>query len=147
RRARADGAAQAREEGLRRGRQASPQRAGDRREAREVAPAGQPIPVPRCIGPDRMKRILLIAVALAACVDRGAGPQGKKIEPGYARENLLTAAPQGLQALNVDLGGKVVYLGNTIEPAMALAPGGTVKVTHYWQVKQPPGEQWRVFSF
>ncbi len=94
-----------------------------------------------------MKLMLVIAVVLAGCVDRGAGPQGKKIEPSYIRDNLLTAAPQGLETLNVDLGGKVVYLGNTIEPTTALAPGGSAKVTHYWQVKQPPGGQWRVFSF
>lgn len=94
-----------------------------------------------------MKTILAIAVVLAGCVDRGPGPQGKKIDPSYIRENLLTAAPQGIQQLNVDLGGKVVYLGNTIDPTLPIAPAGTVRVTHYWQVKQPPGAQWRVFSF
>lgn len=94
-----------------------------------------------------MKSILVIALVLAGCVDRGAGPQGKKIEPRYVRENLLTAVPQDITQVNVDLGGKVVYLGNKIDPPTAIAPGGTVRVTHYWQVTQPPGEKWRVFSF
>lgn len=94
-----------------------------------------------------MKSILAIAVVLAGCVDRGPGPQGKKIDPSYIRENLVTAAPQGIHPLNVELGGKVVYLGNTIDPTTPIAPAATVRVTHYWQVKEPPGAQWRVFSF
>lgn len=100
-----------------------------------------------------MKRYLLIALA-CACVDRGPGPQGKKIEPSYIRENLLQAAPQGIQAMQVDLGGKVTYLGNKLvyadgrDPATTpLAPGQTIRVMHYWQVKAPPGDGWRVFSF
>lgn len=100
-----------------------------------------------------MKRLFVIAALLAAaCVDHGPGPQGKKIEAKYIRENLLTAAPQGIERLDVDLDGKVVYLGNTIEyldgkPASTpLAPGGTIRVRHYWQVKQPPGASWHVFA-
>jgi hypothetical protein len=94
-----------------------------------------------------MKSILAIAVVLAGCVDRGPGPQGKKIDPSYVRANLVTEVPQGIHPLNVDLGGKVLYLGNSIDPTTPIAPAGTVRVTHYWQVKEPPGAQWRVFSF
>jgi len=100
-----------------------------------------------------MKTLVVISFVLVGCVDRGAGPQGKKIEPGYVRENLLTAAPQDIQPLQIDLGGKVTYLGNKLvyadgkDPKTPLAPGATIRVMHYWQVKQPPGEQWRVFAF
>jgi hypothetical protein len=100
-----------------------------------------------------MTHYLVIAVVLAGCVDRGAGPQGKKIEPSYIRENLLAAAPQDITAMQIDLGGKVTYLGNKVsytdgkDPKTPLAPGTTIRVTHYWQVKQPPGDNWRVFSF
>ncbi|HEU4614763.1 MAG TPA: hypothetical protein VFS15_21875, partial [Kofleriaceae bacterium] len=100
-----------------------------------------------------MKRWFVIAAVLAAgCVDRGPGPQGKKIEAKYIRENLLTAMPQDIDRLDVNLGGKVMYLGNKVEyldgtPASApLAPGGTIRVRHYWQVLQPPGAGWHVFA-
>ena len=100
-----------------------------------------------------MKRAAALAVlCLLACVDRGAGPQGTKIEPRYVRENLLTAVPTDIQAMNVDLGGKVTYLGNKItfldgrDPNTPLAPGAAIRVVHYWQVKMPPGEHWRVFT-
>ena len=90
---------------------------------------------------------------MLGCVDRGSGPQGKKIEPSYIRENLLTAPPTDIQRFDVDLGGKVVYLGNKVvytdnkDPKAPLPPGQTIRVMHYWQVKQPIGEGWRVFSF
>jgi hypothetical protein len=100
-----------------------------------------------------MKSYFIIAIVLAGCVDRGAGPQGKKIEPSYIRENLLVAAPTDITAMQVDLGGKVTYLGNKVvyadgkDPKTPLAPGGAIRIFHYWQVKQPPGESWRVFAF
>ena len=98
-----------------------------------------------------MKRILLLV--LFGCVDRGPGPPGKKIEPSYIRENTLTAVPEGIQRLDVELGGKVTYLGNKLayidnrDPKTPLAPGQTIRVFHYWQVKQPIDKRWRVFAF
>ncbi|HEY5927065.1 MAG TPA: carbohydrate-binding family 9-like protein [Kofleriaceae bacterium] len=100
----------------------------------------------------RIAIVLALGALVLACTERGAGPQNKKIEPSYIRENLLQAAPQDIQAMQVDLGGKVTYLGNKLEyldgrdPKMPLAPGATIRVMHYWQVKQPPGPEWRVFS-
>jgi hypothetical protein len=101
-----------------------------------------------------MKLLLVIvgACALAGCVDRGQGPQGKKIEPSYIRGNLLEAVPADVQPMQVDLGGKVTYLGNKVayldgrDPRTPLAPGAAIRVFHYWQVKQPPGDRWRVFT-
>jgi hypothetical protein len=90
---------------------------------------------------------LAVAVMLVACTDRGPGPQPKKIDPSFIRENLVAQAPAELTRLDVDLGpGKVVYLGNLISSDAPLAPGGKIVVTHYWQVKQPPGPQWRIFT-
>ncbi|HEX5061188.1 MAG TPA: sugar-binding protein [Kofleriaceae bacterium] len=100
-----------------------------------------------------MKRIALIAIVLAGCVDHGSGPQGKRIEASYIRENLLTAVPQDIQPMQVDLGGKVTYLGNKVvyvdgkDPKTPLAPGAAIRVMHYWRVNMPPGEQWRVFAY
>lgn len=90
----------------------------------------------------------MAVLLVAACTDRGPGPQPKKIEPSFIRENLIAQAPADLVHLDVDLGpGKVVYLGNKISSDAPLAPGGKITITSYWQVKQPPGGQWQVFTF
>lgn len=100
-----------------------------------------------------MKALLVIALAAAGCVDHGPGPQPKKIEPKYIRENTLTAVPQDIQRVDANLGGKVIYLGNKVvysdlkPPATPLAPGGTIRIVHYWQVIMPPGDGWRVFTY
>jgi len=111
-------------------------------------------------------------LAWVACVDRGAGPQSKKIDPAYVAMHLLPQPPAQLTArLDVALGGgKVIYLGNRVEersetngPAglaggvgsgaprgidrgAAVVPGQTVRVTHYWQVVHPIGTGWKVFA-
>lgn len=98
------------------------------------------------------RRWFVTFVVLAACVDRGPGPQGKKIDPSYVRDNLLAAPPTDIERLDVDLGGRVTYLGNKLEypdgkdPTTPLAPGGTIHVVHYWRVTMPPGDHWRVFA-
>jgi len=82
-----------------------------------------------------------------ACVDHGPGPQPKKIEPSYVAEHLLARPPAAeFPRLEVSLGGgKVVYVGNSIDKP-SVAPGQTVRVTHYWRVVQPVGAGWRVFA-
>jgi hypothetical protein len=91
-----------------------------------------------------MKRALFLLL-VAACVDKGPGPQPKKIEPAYVAANLIQEIPTTAQRVDVDLGGKVVYVGNIVQQS-ALAPGQPVRITHYWQVKAPPGPGWRMFS-
>jgi hypothetical protein len=94
-------------------------------------------------------RSALVAASLAAwvaCVDQGPGPPAKKIDPSYVAEHLLTRPPAGeLARLDVSLGGKIVYVGNTVDKP-TVAPGQTVRVTHYWQVVQPVGPGFRVFA-
>ncbi len=94
-------------------------------------------------------RTALVAGLLAwvACVDRGPGPQPKKIDPAYVAAHILAQPPAGLTPrLDVALGGgKVIYLGNTVDRA-AVVPGQIVRVTHYWQVVQPIGAGWKVFA-
>ncbi len=92
--------------------------------------------------------MVLVAAALAGCVDRGPGPEPRKVDPRYVREHLLTAEPAGLvgaERLDVDLGGKVVYLGNKVDRTR-VAPGQAVTITHYWKVLAPVGPRWRVFT-
>ena len=89
---------------------------------------------------------LVTAVASVGCVDRGPGPPPKKIEPSYVAEHLLAHPPTGeFPRLEVPIGGKVVYLGNAIDKP-TVAPGQTVRVTHYWRVVEPVGAGWRVFA-
>jgi hypothetical protein len=96
-----------------------------------------------------MRARILVVAALAvagSCVDRGAGPTRKQIDPAYIAENLLSAPPQGLtNELDADLGGKVIYLGNIVDKS-TIAPGDKIEIRHYWQVVAEPGPEWRVFS-
>ncbi len=98
-------------------------------------------------------RCALVLLALASCVDRGAGPQGKKIDPGYVRDNVLTQVPADLQRVDVSLGGKVTYLGSRLVApdgssiGNTIAPGGLVRLLHYWQVVQPIGRGWKLFRY
>jgi len=94
-----------------------------------------------------MRRVLAVGLcAWAACVDQGPGPQGKKIEASYVAQHVLRQLPAGAIArLDVSLGGKVTYVGNTVDKP-TIAPGETVRVTHYWRVDQPVGVGWRVFA-
>ena len=92
-------------------------------------------------------QLLMGSITLAlvcACVDQG--PKQKQIDPAYIQKNLLAEPPaQMTNAVNADLGGKVLYLGNDVQ-ASALEPGEEVEVVHYWKVVEPPGDQWRVFA-
>lgn len=92
----------------------------------------------------RTRLVSVVALALVACVDAGPGPQPKRIDPGYVGRHLLTAPPVLPTRVDATIGGKVVYLGNSLA-GTRLAPGQTVKVTHYWKVLAPPGPDYRVF--
>ena len=94
-----------------------------------------------------------IAAALVGCVDRGPGPEGKKVDPAYVAQHLIKAVPDDASKLDVALGGdKLVYVGNTIDKP-SIAPGQTVRVTHYWRVMQALGSaggsassEWATFA-
>lgn len=88
---------------------------------------------------------IVLGVLLVGCVDKGAGPQPKKIDPGFVGKHLLASVPPLTATLNVDLGGKVIYLGNTVD-STRIAPGGPIKITHYWKVIAPPGDPWKPFT-
>ena len=102
----------------------------------------------------RLPTVALL-ICLAACVDRGPGPEGKKIDPAYVGQHLKHAVPQPVLPLEVRFaGGALVYAGNTVDKP-TLAPGQTVRVTHYWRVVEPlaapgpigqAGAHWNVFA-
>jgi hypothetical protein len=94
---------------------------------------------------------VLVVAACASCVDRGPGPQGKKIDPAYVRDNLVAAVPPDVTRVDVELGGKLIYVGSRVVMGegtaanAAIAPGQLFRVVHYWQVKEAPGKGWRIF--
>ncbi len=89
--------------------------------------------------------IALLVAACAACVDKGPGPQPKKVDPGFVGKHLLAQPPVLTAKLDVELGGTLIYLGNTVESSR-IVPGGAVKITHYWKVVTPPGPGWKTFT-
>ncbi len=92
-----------------------------------------------------MSRWVAVLAVVAGCVDHGPGSQGKKIEASYINEHLVSAVPDDVTHVDVQLGGNVTYVGNKV-PRPTLVPGQTLRITHYWKVAQPIGEGWRVFA-
>ena len=92
-----------------------------------------------------MKHAALACVLACGCVDHGAGPN-KKIDPGLVAAHVLKEVPAAIARLDIDLDGKVVYVGSTFEGASPWAPGATLTFTSYWKVVKPPGPGWRVFT-
>jgi biopolymer transport protein ExbD len=97
-----------------------------------------------------MRRAIVAAVVVAcgvACdIDRGPGPQGKRIDPTTVQSHLLKELPPGVDRLDVPVGDVAIYLGNRVEPRR-VAPGGTATITHYWKVLKPPPPGYVVFAF
>jgi hypothetical protein len=83
-------------------------------------------------------------LAVVACVDTGPGP-APRVDAKFARAHLLKAEPPDLDRFDVAFGDKVIYLGNKIDHAR-LAPGATLKLTHYWKVLKPLGKGFRPFA-
>ena len=93
----------------------------------------------------RAAAVAVAVLALGGCVEQDT-PQQKKIDPTYIKKHILRSPPAAIQnKVNADLGGYVVYLGNDADKT-TVAPGGKVKVVHYWKVVTPPGSEWRVFT-
>jgi hypothetical protein len=85
-------------------------------------------------------------LAVSGCVEKERGQAQRAIDPAYVEANLLATPPAELtNQVNADFGGKVVYLGNRVDPT-TVKPGQTLTVTHYWKVVEPPGPEWRIFT-
>jgi len=85
----------------------------------------------------------LVGLVVAACVEQEA-PSLTAEDVAYRKQNLLAAVPSPQIAVNADLSGKVTYLGADLS-AKEIVPGEKFSVTHYWQVKEAPGD-WRQFT-
>ncbi len=87
------------------------------------------------------------ALGLAAgCVDSSAGKG--RIDKAALAKYVLDAAPADVGTkLNTDFDGKITLLGAKVEPAGVARPGAKLKLTMYWQVKAPLGEDgWNLFT-
>jgi hypothetical protein len=89
------------------------------------------------------RALLAAALALVAC--RGGGSK-KKMDQATIERNLLPEPPAQIEnQVDANLGGKVIYLGNQVNPHV-LGPGKTATVVHFWKVLEPPGDEWHVFT-
>ncbi|MBL4636667.1 MAG: carbohydrate-binding family 9-like protein [Kofleriaceae bacterium] len=87
---------------------------------------------------------LVALVSLFSCVEKG--PPDKKVDEAYIQANLLSELPADIDnAMQVDFGGKVLYLGNSVSTKV-LSPGGAGRIVHYWKVVEPPGADWKIFA-
>ncbi len=89
----------------------------------------------------------LALVALAACVTKDSKKkEARDIDPAWVQSHVLRQAPQLSSRIDAKFGGgKLVYLGNEVNPT-TVKPGDKVTVHHYWQVVEPPGEGWKIFT-
>ena len=63
---------------------------------------------------------------------------------GDIKKNVLKKAPKIGNKLNVNFGGKVVYLGN--DAPEKVSPGQAISIIHYWKIISPPGADWQIKS-
>ncbi|MEZ4360200.1 MAG: carbohydrate-binding family 9-like protein [Kofleriaceae bacterium] len=95
---------------------------------------------------------LAALATLAACVDRGAGPDPGADATLVARHALSRAPAELTPRLDAGFGGsrragaQVIYLGNLVDRDV-LVPGQPFEVRHFWQVVTPPDPDVRVISF
>lgn len=82
------------------------------------------------------------AVSLIACTEK-TPDKPTKHDTKILEKNLLKKAPSPKQPVNAELGGKVVYLG--LDAPETVAPGRSLRLVHYWQVKEPLGDDWKLF--
>jgi hypothetical protein len=83
-------------------------------------------------------------VALAGCVEQQNDmPSEEDIKA--AHENVLSQPPAKLQHPNdAQLEDKLLYLGCDVDVETVI-PGKPFTMTHYWQVLNPVGDDWKVF--
>lgn len=85
-------------------------------------------------------------LGLVSCVDSSAG-KGKIDKAALAKYVLDTPPADVGTKLNADFDGKITLLGAKIEPAGLATPGTKLKLTMYWQVNKPLGEDgWNLFT-
>jgi cellulose/xylan binding protein with CBM9 domain len=91
----------------------------------------------------RSALLLLVLPVFPACIEQETpAPTAGDLE--LARRDILPAEPKPRFVVNAELEDKVVYLGMDVEPDHA-TPGKALKLTHYWKVKKPVGEDWKLF--
>ncbi|MEZ4230655.1 MAG: carbohydrate-binding family 9-like protein [Polyangiaceae bacterium] len=93
-------------------------------------------------------RPLLLAALCGLCTACVDDSGGKKVDKAALAKFVLASPPADVGTkLNADFDGKITLLGARVEPKGVVRPGSKLKVTMYWQVKQPLGEEgWNLFT-
>jgi len=90
-----------------------------------------------------MRRLAVFLLFAPACIEQETpAPTADDLE--IARRDILSAEPSPRYRVNAELEDKLVYLGMDVDAEKATA-GKPLKLTHYWKVKQPVGEDWKLF--
>lgn len=86
---------------------------------------------------------ILLAGVLAACTAdiEPLTPAQRQVVAAY----ISKTAPSPKRRLDVDFGGKAKLLGYDVDRA-EWRPGETMRVVWYWQVLEPLGKGWKVFT-
>lgn len=86
--------------------------------------------------------LVAASVAVSACIP---DPPDERGDPRRAMRHVSKQAPSVAQEHGGVFGGKVKLLGYAMDPERP-APGKTVRVTWYWQVLEPLGDDYRLFT-
>jgi Carbohydrate family 9 binding domain-like len=86
----------------------------------------------------------LLLLSLASCVG-GKKSSSSKQDQEALQSSILPAAPENMVKLEISFDRKVSLIGYTVTPELA-APGTEVKITYYWELKEPIGDGWMLFT-
>jgi hypothetical protein len=92
-----------------------------------------------------VRRSLLAAVALCACIERPwqDAPARRSVDRGLLSDVLLTAVPIDIIPVAAVFGGSAELVGYRLEPA-GLVPGQHARVTFVWRCRAEM-DSWRIF--
>jgi hypothetical protein len=103
----------------------------------QAAPAGA-----ICAALSRLALALVIATAVGCDFSE---PSLSDADRQLIKDNILAKVPTMDLPVNADVGGKLLYLGCDINKTQ-VSPGESFTVVHYWEVVDPPGPDWKLFT-
>jgi hypothetical protein len=89
--------------------------------------------------------VLTGALAAGALGCDFSDPTLSEADRQLIKDNILVKAPSMDLPVNADVGGKLTYLGCDIDKTQ-VSPGESFTVIHYWEVLDPPGPDWKLFT-
>jgi hypothetical protein len=99
----------------------------------------------RTFPPLLVRIAVALVVAIAGCSSGDARAPLSAADRQLIRDNVLSRVPNIGFVVNADLDGKLVYLGCDVDKT-EVSPGESFKIVHYWEVLDPPGPDWKIFT-